>query len=273
MIKKASLLVALCLAVIHFSPGPACAEADPSAALQQIQGRLTEVFGKMDRELSAVTAKLATIDFGSPEARDIMRRCSSHPYSVDCVIFDAKGVMKVIEPAPYTKYEGTDLGSDKILVTIKETKKPIFSSMFRAAEGMDAVSAQYPILAPGEDLLGSLSVLIRPEVFLAKVIEPIVQTTPFACMVMQTDGLILYDADPGEIGKNLYTNPQYKDFPEVLAAGRKMAKEETGSATYHFLKHDGQGSTRKEIVWATTGLYGTEWRIGVISELAEQAVR
>ena len=269
MFKKAFLLIALSVSMISFSHGIACAENDKSAVLQHVQSRLTDVFGKMDKELATVTAKLSTTDFGSAEAKDIARRCASHPYSVDCVIFDAKGVMKVVEPAQYNKFEGTDLGSDKLIALLRETKKPIFSNRLRVVEGMDAVVAQHPILSPKQEFLGSLSIVIRPEIFLAKVVEPIIKTTPFACLVMQKDGLILYDADPKEIGKNVFTDPLYKNFPELLEAARKMAKEEKGSATYRFMKQDAKGTTRKEIVWATAGLYGTEWRIAVISEIAE----
>ena len=270
MYKKVSMLIAICFSIISFSYSSATAENERSAILLRIQGGLSDVFEKMDRDLSSVTSRLSTIDFESAEARDILRRCAARTYSVDCVIFDAKGVMKVIEPAEYKRHEGTDLGSDKVLVLLRTTKQPVFSNVFRSVEGINAVVAQYPILSPEKELLGSLSALIKPEVLLANIVAPIIEKTPFSCTVMQKDGLDIYDTDPAQIGRNLFTDPLYKDFPELVDVGRRVVKEEKGSAAYRFLKKGGNETVRKEAVWATVGLYGTEWKIVVISEVGDQ---
>lgn len=269
MLKKTFVLIALCGATIFLLSGPAAARDGKPFVLKLAKGKLTDVFKRMDTEISSTAAKLSTIDFASPGAREILRACSSRFYSVDCVIFDARGVMKVVEPAEQKKFEGTNLGADPILVQVRESKKPILSNVFRAAEGMDAVTVHYPILSSDKKFLGSIGVLIKPEILIAKVIGPTVEATAYSCTVLQKDGRILYDSEAREIGRNIITDPIFNDLPELRDAMKKVVKEKNGSASYRLMKKGDRDAVRKEMVWGTAELDGTEWRITIVGESAD----
>jgi hypothetical protein len=78
---------------------------------------------------------------------------------------------------------------------------------------------------------------------------------------MQKGGKILYDQDLGEIGLDLFTDPLYAGYPELLAAGRKMDEEDSGTAKYSFFKAGTRITVTKLIYWTTFELYGTEWKL------------
>ena len=81
---------------------------------------------------------------------------------------------------------------------------------------------------------------------------------------MQTDGLILYDPDPEEVGRNLFQDPLYKPYVQLLSLGERIASERSGSGVYEFLGPGLTDPVVKSASWATVGLHGTEWRLVVV---------
>ncbi len=63
--------------------------------------------------------------------------------------------------------------------------------------------------------------------------------------LMKDDGQIIYDEDPKQIGKYLFTDEMYAKFPELHQFGQKVLKAEWGIGYYSFL---GAGS-EKDIVY------------------------
>ena len=115
--------------------------------------------------------------------------------------------MVAVEPEAYQEYEGLNISDQDHVIRLQETQAPVLSLAFRAVEGFDAAALQWPIFAPDGELSGSVSMLIRPGSLLATLIAPQVQGFPIDVWVMQPDGLVLYDPDVEEIGRNLFTDP------------------------------------------------------------------
>jgi len=80
----------------------------------------------------------------------------------------------------------------------------------------------------------SVSMLIKHDELIRSVAEKIEKELGVNCMVMQKDGLILYKTDQTQIGRNTFTDPLYKDFPELIALGKRMIKEKEGKGFYNF---------------------------------------
>ena len=51
--------------------------------------------------------------------------------------------------------------------------------------------------------------------------------------------------------------------------GIACAENDKGASNISLFEAGCQGNHQKKLVWATAGLYGTEWRIAVISEIAK----
>ncbi|RXE56229.1 hypothetical protein ABH15_08770 [Methanoculleus taiwanensis] len=137
------------------------------------------------------------------------------------------------------------------------------------AEGGYAVILQHPVFAADGSLIGATSITFDPYLLLKAEIEPVLNGTPYTAMVAETDGTILYDADPAEITKETFNESLYAEFPEVIAFAREYAQNQSGNATYSFYDTGFNRVVQKEAFWTTVGLHGTEWRLIIIREMGE----
>lgn len=138
-------------------------------------------------------------------------------------------------------------------------KKPVLSSVYVSAEGVNAVSAGYPVFSDKGELLGAVRMLIRQELFL----KPLAEDKPCKIWIMQPNGLIIYDPDPEQVGKNIFTDPLFKPFGDLASFSKTVALSNNGAGSYDFYAEGLQDTTlvKKVAVWDTVGLYGTEWRV------------
>ncbi|NTU43867.1 MAG: hypothetical protein HGA78_12625 [Nitrospirales bacterium] len=83
---------------------------------------------------------------------------------------------------------------------------------------------------------------------------------------MDKDGRILYDPDADEIGRNLFSDPLYQPYHQLIDFGREVIRKSSGKGGYTFLGAGLTKPVKKEAHWATIGLFGTEWRMVVIHE-------
>ena len=128
----------------------------------------------------------------------------------------------------------------------------------------DVVDLAWQVFSSEGNLIGLVGMLIRPESFLSTIIAPEVHGFPIDVWVMQTDGRILYDPDVEEIGRNLFEDPLYQPFTQLLSLGKKIAVESSGSGHYEFFGCGLIKEVKKKASWVTVGLHGTEWRLVLI---------
>jgi hypothetical protein len=240
--------------------------------LLELQGAIQVVLDRMDADLAAAAENLTAAGITSTETRAILNAmCARHAYVVDCAIIDRKGTMLVVEPDAYREFEGADISQQEQIIRLRQTGQPMLSQTFRAVEGFDAVALQWPVFVPDGEFSGSVSMLIRPGSLLATLIAPEVQGFPIDVWVMQPDGLILYDPEVEEIGRNLFTDPLYQPFPELLALGAEIAADESVSGSYTFLGRGMSAAVEKSASWVTVGLHGTDWRVVATQVVAGDA--
>ena len=78
---------------------------------------------------------------------------------------------------------------------------------------------------------------------------------------MQPDGLIFYDQDKMEIGRNLFTDQLYEPFEELRVLGSEISQKESGLGEYSFFSRGMNTVVMKEVKWSSVGLHGTQWRL------------
>jgi hypothetical protein len=233
--------------------------------LLKLQQAIQGVLDRMDEDLFAAAEKLSQTGLDSPETRAILAElCRKHPYVVECATVDQNGTIIVVEPEAYRRFEGSDISQQGHIKMLLQTQQPVLSQAFRAVEGFDAVDLEQPVFSSQGNLIGLVDMLIRPESFLSTIIVPEVQGLPIDVWVMQTDGRILYDPDVEEIGRNLFEDPLYQPFTQLLSLGKKIAVESSGSGYYEFFGRGLIKQVKKKASWVTVGLHGTEWRLVVI---------
>ena len=262
VVFKRSPLTGWVFAMGYVQGAPSKSQLPP--IISDLKKEITTQLNRMDSALSVAAKELSHTGLKGAEARKILDKlCQKVPSAADCSAVDHNGRMVTVEPEAYRQVEGFDISKQEQVVRLKKSKKPVMSKVFRAVEGFDAIDIEYPVFSPQGELIGAVSLLLRPESLFASAVVPLIQGLPVDVWAMQKDGRILYDPDTEEIGLMLFSAPVYKPFPQLLSLGKRIAKEKSGSGTYEFL---GKGLTkpvRKEAYWTTVSILGTDWRLVV----------
>jgi len=231
--------------------------------LKSTKQSIDSTFKKIDKDLKAAAEALSNIDLKSDAARKILEDLRKfRPYVVDCSIIDANGVKITVEPIEYKRYENMDRSDLPSVIELLSTKKPVMSDVYHAAEDINAISIGYPIFSENGELRGAVRMLIRQEALL----KPLVENKPCKIWVMQRNGLIVYDADPEEISKNIFFDEMFKSFDDLISFAKTVALARTGAGSYSFYANGVKDKTLVEKIaaWDTVGIYGTEWRVVVM---------
>lgn len=240
--------------------------------LKQVKKDINSTLSEIDKDLKAAAKSLATVDLKGEAARKILKDlCKFRPFAIAAIITNADGVNVTIEPEEYRKYEDSESKNMAHIVRLLKDEKPALSDVYTTSEDIDAISIGYPILSDKGDILGAVRMLVKHEVFL----KPLADGKPCKVWIMQPNGLIIYDPDTEEIGKNIFTDPVYKPFTDLISFSKTVALSSSGAGSYDFYVGGLQDKTlaKKVAVWDTAGLYGTDWRVIAmeVQEIVETA--
>jgi len=252
------LLTAVCL----MAGLPALCAAEGPMSLVTAQRMVTGEFQRMDAALKRAAERLGASGLTGDRARTALRElCGGFRHAVDCSAVDAAGRMVTVEPAPFRRFEGSDISAQEQVKRVKSSGKPVLSDVFRAVEGFEAADAEYPVIGNDGTFLGSVSILFSPSRLLGDIIRPLTKETPLDIWVMEKGGRILYDIDTPQIGLNLFTSRMYRPYGELVRLGRAIAARPEGSGVYRFPTQTSNGAVAKNASWLSASLYGSEWRL------------
>jgi len=275
MIWSSAITVILAVVLIVMMggcAGPVKNGKQLQSATENMQGIIQSKLLNLNNAVSGAAAKIAKSGLQGEETRGILNGlCKRYPYLLDCATADPLGKMITVAPEEYSRYEGTDTATTEASKMywegFKENRKPMLSNMFRAVEGVDALVLVWPVVTEQGEVLGSVSVLFKPEGLLAGTIAPAAQTRAIKVNVMQLDGMVIYCSTGTETGKNVLTDPSYKDYPELIAQAEKIAAHKTETGGYMYPDAVTGKIVEKTIYWTSVGLHDTEWRLVSIAEL------
>jgi hypothetical protein len=265
--KRFSLILILTLSVmlilVNGCAAPVNNQAQLESTNQKIQQAIQSGLDSFDADLSGAVSGLARTGLNGPGARQILNGlCSKYPFLIDCLAVDAAGKVTAAAPEAYLKYEGTDLKTQDI-------KKATLSTVFKAVEGMDAVSLMRPILSEKGEYLGIISALFKPETFLAGIVGPLLKGTDEEFNVTQLDGLNIFDSQGADIGMNFITDPAILPYKDLITLNTRIAAEESGTGNYTYLSHKTEVPVKKLALWSSVKLHDTAWRLISVQEVAE----
>jgi len=279
MNKTWSLLIAAVFASVLILMTAGCAgpvknEQQLKSGTDNLQSIIQSKLLNLDNAVSAAAEKIAKSGLQGEETRGILNGlCKKYPYLLDCSAADPQGKMITVAPEEYRRYEGTDTAtteaSKKFFAQLGENMTPMLSNIFRAVEGIDAVVLVWPLVTEKGESLGSVSALFKPGDLLAGTIGPAAETRAIKVNVMQLDGMVIYCSTGTETGKNVLTDPSYKNYPELIAQAEKIAAQKTGTGGYMYPDAATGKLVKKTIYWTSVGLHSTEWRLVSIAELGD----
>ncbi len=186
----------------------------------------------------------------------------NHPYAESALVITKDGTVAMAVPENYAGVVNSDLSAHPETERAVRERVPIVSEVFSLEEGYSGVAQSYPVFKEGGEYLGFVSIAYRPDALIDRVIAPLTNGTPYDAWVAQTDGRVIYDTTPEEIGRNLFSDPGYQSRG-LQEAFTRIAAEPSGSLEYSFWDRNWERNVTKEAKWDTAGIDGAEWRIVV----------
>ena len=258
-------IAALLIAVAALGAGcmeesrPPPGEAVLQEAVAGINGELASVRTSAGESARVLGEAGLTSAAGKEAVRQAML---NHPYTESTLVVTKDGIVAMAVPDSYAGTVGSDISSHLETARAVRERVPLVSEVFPLAEGYAGVAQSYPVFGKGGEYLGFVSIAYRPDALIGRTVAPPTNGSPYDIRVTQTDGLVIYDTTPEEIGKNLFSDPAYQS-PELQDAFSRIAAEPSGSLVYSFWDTDWAQTVTKEAVWGTAGIDGTEWRVVV----------
>lgn len=245
------------------APGQATEHYEMQGALLEAAASVGQDLAAMDTAVTDGATRIGSVGLNGTGTKAALARMGRFPWAVDTITVNESGFISMAEPEIYESVIGEYLGDQKHLQRLYSEKVPVMSDVFLSVEGIPAVDIASPVFSPEGRFIGATTLLFRPEPFFAQNTPTKSDGTPWHLMVMQKNGLIVYDPDQGQIGKNTLSDPLFEPFPELTALAGVMSRERMGNGTYNF--HDAEGmNVTKEAMWTTVGIRGTEWRLVLI---------
>jgi len=217
----------------------------------------------LDRDVAEAARRLSDLDLKQDAARAVIRQLQERHADVviDTCTVSSQGVMLLVEPPRYRSFEGRDISGQEQIKTLVRTRQPVMSRVFQTVEGVQAVDLEYPVIAPNGKYQGSVSAIFQPWVLIEYRVRDLVAGMPVEIWAMQLDGSVIYDADPDEVARVLFTDPKYQPFPQLLKLGRRIAVEPQGRGSYSYFEAGSSRLICKNAWWVSLGLHGTVWRL------------
>lgn len=266
-------LTVFLLAIMLFVAGTPCfasGKAEKKKVLSAILNKIDLRFKTMDKHLKSTAAEIEKVKNKNEEIRlALASLCRALPFSIDCSFIGADGIMKIVEPRAYSKFEGTDISRQEQIRKLHHEKKPVFSKVFLSVEKVYSVDVEYPVFSGKNKLMGSVSVLLKPEMFLGDIFEHYLKNTPYKFSVLQVDGLCIFDRHNDLIGKNFLSDPQLKKSPGLLKATKEIIGKKEGFDLFDVDLPGVGDNLKEEVFWNTVEMYGTQWRVVLIVHLEE----
>ncbi|MFZ5587958.1 MAG: hypothetical protein ACOZHQ_18735 [Thermodesulfobacteriota bacterium] len=238
--------------------------APPADPLPEIARRAQAALAGMDQALADAARRLAQEGLSGPQAgKALAALCAGLPLAIDCAAIDPQGVMVVVEPAAYKRFEGSNIAGQPQVAQVIATRRPVLSAYFHTVEGVGAVDLERPVIAADGAYLGSASVIFDP----ARLMEAALKDLPLPpgakVFLVQGDGRMLFNSEPAEIGRSLATDPLYAQNPGVKELAERIMAQAGGEfGPYEFRGH-GDLPARRVTRWTSVGLHGVAWRVGV----------
>lgn len=140
--------------------------------------------------------------------------------------------------------------------------KDIYVSKYLTMKtGRKSISSVYPI-ADGNESMGFLYVDYDPYDLFGEV-QNLVSQYGLNLVVMQMDGIQVYDPDVWELGADVLKSEEFK---EILPTIEKMRLGGEGQDTYTFFEDGGNTEVSKTICWTTLSYGEQTWSVAVTEQ-------
>ena len=222
------------------TPGPsppddcldAKARVDMLTVLAKVQGRVNVELGSLDESAAVAAQDLGTVGLSGPAADEILTAVLNNNDVVrTAVTINRNGTVMAARPGSSVGLIGVDLSYQPVVAEALATRRTVLTGLVPLDEGGFAALLEYPVFDYNGTMLGIVSLSFQPADLVRPLADEVMKETPYTIMVIQPDGVQLYDPDPEEIGRNTLSDPMYAGFPEIREIAQRAAGNWSGSGT------------------------------------------
>ncbi|MBN2734536.1 MAG: cache domain-containing protein [Methanomicrobiaceae archaeon] len=217
------------------------------------------------KEASSNTTSENQINIGSNSELSLKMSeiISENKHVLSVAYIGNDGLLKELLPESDDLLPGDSLSYQDSVVLMNENKIPMLTDLFELKQGGYGAAVYYPVFS-GDIYTGFISIAFKPEKFFSEYAALLKEKSDLEVMVLQTDGIILYDPDESETGTPTFNNPEYAEFPEIIEAAEKIVKEWSGNTEYSYYSTGTKKTVKKRQFWTTVAAGENEWKITVI---------
>ncbi len=244
---------------------------DMTATLTQAQINTDAELKRIGESLVYASKQLSNTGLIGAQADSILNDLvANSSFIVNAATENLDNTIVSAEPANWSYIEGRNVGEQTYLNTNADGEiTPMMTPVVPLQSDMMGNIVAAPIFSSNKELIGTISVIFDPAVLLNATITAALEGTSYTTTVMQVDGLMIYDTDPLQLYKNMFTDPAYADYTQLLLLGHHVADYTSGYGTYKFTVDAASPIVvNKECYWATVFAYGQEWRIALQHSLS-----
>jgi hypothetical protein len=234
------------------------------SATADCNGMIGSMLLDIDRATSLAAMELKATGLNGTAARAAMdRTLQASDLIIDVVTTDMAGVIIAAQPSSYSHLEGESIMDQEPIAFMIGAQQPVISRLMPMVEGYKAVFIGYPVFDAQGNMTGTVTSLFRPDIMAGRAYNELAKPYGLSLMVMQRDGVILYDPDYAQVGRNTFTDPMFADYPQIKNVAWKMVNESTGIDNYTFTVPGQTTPVSKVVAWCTTYLHNVNWTIAV----------
>jgi polar amino acid transport system substrate-binding protein len=246
-------------------------DSDMPFMLLQIQADVQGSLNDLDADVANASRDLSKTGLEGDAASKVLGKLlDTNSNLVEAVTFGNDGKIIIAECKGCDGGEGADISSQEHIAYVLKTKTPTLSRQFLLVEGYNGTALVYPVFSQKGELLGGISTIIESDKLLNSMVAPQLNfdvstrsnISDYSFWILHLDGLIAYDRDESQIGKNLFKDPLYKPYPSLLDLGKRIVAERSGHGNYSFqVAQDDKKVVTKDTYWTTVCLHDRVWRL------------
>ena len=243
-------------------------EEDATEALQYLKSGVNLSLSDTLALAEETSRALANIDRNQTGVNDILGEAQEKFTWIDSAIFiSPTGVAVAAMPESYSELIGVDFSYQDIVQEALANRSPVMSDYMLLDEGVMGTLLEYPVYSEDGEYAGILSFAFTPAELIEPYAEDIKSKCGYSVMVAQPDGIILYNEDNEEIGKETFGNSTYEAYPSLIVFAEEYSSSPSGTYNYTFKATVSADEVQKKAFWDTVEILDKEWRVMVIKEI------
>ncbi|MCW3998627.1 MAG: PDC sensor domain-containing protein [Candidatus Bathyarchaeota archaeon] len=233
--------------------------------LSQIQTQIDAELTRIGQSLAYAAKQLSTTGLTGDQANAVLAKLAANSsYIINAATENLDNTIVAVAPQNWSQILGRNVGEQVYLNPNPYGEvTPVMSPVIALQSDIMGNALAAPIFDSQNRLIGAVSVIFDPQTLIGNTAASALSGKPYELIGMQLDGMMIYDSDPTQQWRNMFTDPAYQGFAELLALGHRVVDAPSGYGTYRFTLADSSTVVHKECYWSSVWAFGQQWRLAL----------